>query len=113
MGPVPDRVPDGPPLRVVKGGAVAVTLDTPIQAHGEEVHELTFRPLRVEDLDRVGYPVKLGGDGTMEPIPGRISALIGRLAGIPDSSVAQLTVADWHRAMEAVVGFFGPSARSS
>jgi len=112
MGPVPERAA-APALRIVAGGGVTITLETPVQAHGEDVATLTFRPLKVEDLNRVGYPLKLGGDGSMEPVPDRISALIGRLAGIPDSSVAQLTVADWHRAMEAVVGFFGPSARSS
>jgi Phage tail assembly chaperone proteins, E, or 41 or 14 len=113
MGPTPDKAPETPALRVVRGGAITIALDAPIQAHGEEIAELTFRPLKVDDLNRVGYPVRLGADGTMEPIPDRISAMIGRLAGIPDSSVGQLTVADWHRAMEVVVGFFGPSARGS
>jgi Phage tail assembly chaperone proteins, E, or 41 or 14 len=113
MGPIPEKAPEAPALRVVKGGAVTVDLETPIEAHGEEVTALTFRPLKVSDMESVGYPVKLGSDGTLEPIPARVSALISRLAGIPASSVAQLSVADWHRAMEAVVGFFGPSARSS
>lgn len=115
MGPIPEKAPDAaaPALRVVRGGQVTVTLETPIQAHGEDVSTLTFRPLKVEDLNRSGYPIKMGADGTFEPVPDRVSALIGRLAGIPDSSVAQLTISDWHRAMEAVVGFFAPSATAT
>jgi hypothetical protein len=92
---------------------VTIALSVPIQAHGEELDALVFRPLRVDDFERVGFPVRLGADGSMEPIADRISKLISRLAGIPPSSVAQLAIPDWFRAMEAVVGFFGPSARTS
>ena len=86
-----------------------LVLTKPIDAHGEQVDRLTFRPLGVEDLVRVGYPIKIGADGTMEPLPDRISALISRLARVPRSSVAQMDVGDWHKALEVLLGFFGKS----
>jgi hypothetical protein len=94
------------------GPLLTLELDTPIDAHGESVRTLRLRALSVNDLVRVGYPVKIGGDGGLDIYPDRMTALIARLADIPTSSAAQLSVADWHRAMEAVVGFFAPSART-
>jgi hypothetical protein len=95
------------------GGARTLTLTTPIDAHGEALSALTFRPLTVEDFDRVGYPIRMGGDGTYEPIPDRISELISRLAAIPRSSVTQMSVADWHDALGLIVSFFGIAAPTS
>jgi hypothetical protein len=132
MGPIPaeqlndvapDEAPEPIPPENLSGqtdaperladGRMLLRLDAPIQAHGEEIDALAFRRLRPEDLDRVGYPLRVHEDGAKEPIPKHISALIGRLAGIPPSSVAQLTIADWERAMGVVVSFFARSRRTS
>lgn len=76
---------------------VTVPLAFPITAHGAEVHELTMRRLTAKDLRATS------GVRDQES---RGLALIGRLCGIPDSSVDQLTDVDLE-ALGEVLGNFG------
>jgi hypothetical protein len=99
-------------MAIATGEPTSLDLATPIDAHGESLSKLTFRPLTVEDFDRVGYPMRLGSDG-MEPIADRVSALISRLANVPRSSVSQMSIADWHNAMAVILGFFGVTVPTS
>lgn len=87
-----------------------VQLSTPIEAHGEKVGELTFRPLTGADISSLGYPflVQDGVGGTsVQPNAAVISGYIASLAGIPPSAVKTMTAADWTRCMGAVLSFFG------
>jgi tail assembly chaperone E/41/14-like protein len=93
---------------------VVVKLTTPIRgATGDMVDSVTLRPLKVSDLRTAGYPVKGSGDGSMEPIPERIAILIGRLGGLPDSSVNMLSIPDFTELMGVVIGGFTAPASDS
>lgn len=84
-------------------------LTKPIQAHDVTHHELTFREPTGADLARNGFPFKYETDGgrnmrVMDTTS--IAKYISDLAAIPPSSVAQLNVIDFTRAMGEVLGFF-------
>ncbi|WP_298214627.1 phage tail assembly protein [Acidocella sp.] len=85
----------------------------PIQAHGETITELNFREPTGNDIIACGFPFKIETSGreTKQVIDTQaIGAYIAALAGIPSSSVAQLAVLDYTRAMGEIVGFFGDMA---
>jgi hypothetical protein len=85
----------------------------PIQAHGETVHELTFRELNGSDIMAAGFPMmQVSIDTRVDPKA--ISALISRAANIPTSSVANMCALDWTRAMGQVMNFFSdPDSETS
>lgn len=83
-----------------------VALKKAIQAHGEEVNSLTFREPSTEDIIACGYPFRLS-DGQAYPEAGPIAKYIGRLAGIPPSSVRQLGPEDFQSCLTVIIGFFG------
>jgi hypothetical protein len=79
--------------------SITVELDYPIQAHGETVKQLTFRPPKTRELREVDA---LGKGLNTECIAG----LIVRLAGIPMSSVDQLDPIDFFSIANALAPFF-------
>lgn len=87
---------------------VTISLGNPITAHGAEVSELTLREPTAGDVMECGYPLGMQ-DELAIPQAAPIGRLIARLAGIPPSSVKQLAVPDYNRAMGVVLGFFGAS----
>lgn len=90
-----------------------LTLSKPIKAHGEEVGELTFREPTVKDMIAVGQPflIIVGDNETAMRIENKtIAAYIVRLAGVPMSSVEQLSLGDFGAAQGVVLGFFGAGA---
>ncbi len=93
-----------------------VELTTPIQAHGEEVHALTLRPPLGKDIRVIGFPfamASVGGDTETRFDAKVISRYVVELAGVPLSSVDQLSAADWVEVMGAVTSFFGQSGLKS
>lgn len=87
---------------------VTIQLGKPITAHGAEISELTLREPNAGDVMECGYPLGMQGDLVI-PQAGAIARMVSRLAGIPPSSVKQLSMADYNSAMGAVLGFFGAS----
>jgi hypothetical protein len=85
---------------------VTIPLIKPITAHGAEVSELTLREPTGDDVERCGYPLAIDGSSVI-PQAASVSKLIARLAGIPPSSVKQLSMPDYNAAMGVVLGFFG------
>ena len=83
-----------------------VVLRKPVQAHGETIDTLTFREPTGEDIIACGYPLQMG-DGAATPIAGVIAKYIGRLGGIPASSVGRLSASDFQACMAAILPFFG------
>ena len=77
-------------------------LSRPIQAHGEDVIELTFREPTGNDILRCGEPFIVGGKIDTDAMTGLISAL----SNIPRSSVTQLRAFEFMGAQEIVLGFF-------
>lgn len=107
---------------------LTIQLGTPITAHGEEIDHITLRQPTTADLIDLGQPMRLlPGNGMDEPaidIRMNIVALyVARLAAIPLSSVKAMSLTDFGRSTQAVLGFFGegdtaatsssPSASSS
>lgn len=87
---------------------VTIPLSKPITAHGAEISELTLREPTAGDVMECGYPLGID-DGLAIPQAAPVGRLIARLAGIPPSSVKQLSMPDYNRAMGVVLDFFGSS----
>lgn len=83
-----------------------LALARPIQAHGEEVRHLTFRQLTTKDIRALGMPFGFGKDGASTPDTAVIGRYVVALAGIPSSSVDQLSPPDFMAAMGVVMDFF-------
>ncbi|MDD2794361.1 phage tail assembly protein [Acidocella sp.] len=81
-------------------------LSKPIEAHGQTVTELTFREPNGGDLARNGFIYKVESTGNKVIDTRAIAGMISDMASIPPSSVAQMSVIDFSRAMGEVVGFF-------
>ncbi len=78
-----------------------LSLQQPIQAHGEEVRELTLRAPLARDLRgiiRIGAPPDIGD----------LLNLVARLADVPPSSIDQMSAADAFAAMELIAPFLLP-----
>jgi hypothetical protein len=87
-----------------------VTLSSPVEAHGETLKELTFRPPTGADVDACGYPFTMGGtedSPVIAPVAGAITKMIVRLANVPASTVKALPLSDWNACAMVVLGFFG------
>lgn len=78
---------------------VELLLSEPIQAHGETVQKLTFRPLKGKDIRQM--PASRSADALL--------AMVAISAGIPPSSVDQMDGGDVTRAMEVVSDFLLPA----
>ena len=88
-----------------------VKLSKPIQAHGEEIAEITLREPTTGDVMEIGLPTLLipGSDGESVGVEVRtkvIGQYISRLGAIPMPSVKALALADFTRCQGVVMGFF-------
>ena len=70
------------------------------------MEEIELREPTTADVMACGYPMSIG-DGTATPKADVIGALIARLASIPPSSVKQMSLPDFSKAMTEILGFFG------
>jgi hypothetical protein len=87
-----------------------VKLQDPIDAYGEKVHEITFRPPTGKDIRKSGVPFRSWTDenGTAYngADPQSIATLVSLMGNIPPSAVDQLSAPDWLTCMEGVMAFF-------
>lgn len=82
-------------------------LQTPIQAHGEEVTELTLRPPTVQECRAIKVlPYTIGADQMPVLDTEAAGKYLAVCAAIPASSVNQLSLPDFNTLGWAVVGFF-------
>lgn len=86
---------------------VKVALSRPIQAHGEELRELTMREPTGKDLRIVGLPYTMKGEDISIDAD-RIARMAVQLCAIPLSSVDQLSAVDFQAVVTAIMGFFQP-----
>jgi len=87
-----------------------IQLDKPIRAHGEEIEELNLRDPITKDQMELGMPfliIQGDGDTGIQIQSKTVGKYIVRLAGIPLSSVEQLSLPDFGKCQAAVLGFFG------
>lgn len=91
---------------------LTIVLSAPIVAHGQQIDRLTLRAPTTADLIDLGQPMRLlPGSGTDEAaIDVRMNIVaqyVVRLAAIPLSSVKALSLGDFGKATQLVLGFFG------
>lgn len=93
-------------------GPVTVPLSKPVTAHGEEVQELTLRPLDgSKEILEFGLPMLniISSDGESLGIEIRtkvVARYISKLAAVPMSTVQTLQPQDFNRCAAVVQGFF-------
>jgi hypothetical protein len=79
-------------------------LTKPVDVLGASVSEFSLREPSGMDMSMAGSPIKLGPDGVDINAP-RMTAMIARLAGVPDTAVQQMRGADWNRCAMRIAGF--------
>lgn len=95
---------------------VIITLDAPIEAHGETLREIRLRRPLVGDIVKSGsgalFAVNVT-DGTLVPNTAGMMKMVCHLAAIPPSSLQKLTLADWSQLEAALLGFSAPVGTST
>ncbi|MDN5397972.1 MAG: phage tail assembly protein [Pseudomonas sp.] len=88
-----------------------IKLSGPIEAHGEQVSELTVRRPTVQEVRAIkALPYKIGKDEEVTLDTEVAAKYIAVCAGIPPSSVNQLELTDFNELCWEVAGFFMKSA---
>lgn len=83
-----------------------IILKKPINAHGEDITELTLREPNGEDVRANGYPFTTNAEGQVILLGEPIFKYISTLAGIPPSSVKEIHATDMHKLGWMVATFF-------
>ena len=87
-------------------------LNTPIQAHGEELTHLTLRPPTVAEcraIKTLPYTLSLNSDEVSMNLDA-VAKYISVCAAIPASTVNQLAIVDLNALAWILLGFFSNSA---
>ena len=88
-----------------------IELSTPITAHGEQIERLTLRKPQTADMIDLGHPqrpvVIAGQEMAFDVRMNVVASYIARLGAIPMSSVRALSMQDFGKATQVVLGFFG------
>ncbi|MBK3431403.1 phage tail assembly protein [Pseudomonas fluorescens] len=88
-----------------------IKLDQPIEAHGEQLTELTLRLPTVQEVRAIkAMPYKLDKNEDVCLDMEVVAKYIAVCAGIPPSSVNQLALSDLNTLAWVVFSFFMPSA---
>ncbi len=90
-----------------------VKLTKAIKAHGEDVAELDLREPTGRDVQDIGFPyliVMTGDEQALQIQVKTVGKYVSKLAGIPPSSVDQLSAGDLSTLTGAVMSFFGVEA---
>ena len=84
--------------------ATTLTLTRPIRVGGEDVSELTLNEPTLGMLD--GVALRITAEGELNIDLGAIRVLLGKMAGLPPSSAANITIKDALRAKDVIADFF-------
>lgn len=84
-------------------------LKKPIVAHNETLHVLEMREPTYDEIESLGFPFSISGDGAVKPDSQVALKYIPVLAGIPRSSAAQMAKLDIFKACMVLLGFFTQS----
>lgn len=90
-----------------------VKLTKAIKAHGEDVAELDLREPTGRDVQDIGFPYLImmnGDDQALQIQVKTVGKYVSKLAGIPPTSVDQLSAGDLSTLTGAVMSFFGVEA---
>jgi len=86
-----------------------LALKKPIMAHNEKLHVLELREPTYDEIESIGFPFTVSGDGGVKLDSAVALKYIPILAGIPRSSAAQLAKLDIFKASMLVLNFFTQS----
>lgn len=89
-----------------------IQLTRAIQAHDEELTQLTLKELTTSLVRLLGIPYRFDETGTPYPVAELTAKYISKLAGIPLSSVDQLSPVDFNNLSLVIIGFFLSSAET-
>ncbi|MCM1513330.1 MAG: phage tail assembly protein [Oxalobacter formigenes] len=96
-------------------GPVTVALAAPVEHGSEMLTGLTIRPIRTKDLIEIGNIYTMASDGEDVGIDinmKRVAKYLSRLAALPPSVIARLSMPDFMACQEVVLSFFGQSGRA-
>lgn len=85
---------------------IPVTLSKPVQAHGEDISVVELQDPSFEQIQKLGTPVSLDGNGNFTINTQVALKYIPELAGIPPSSLKNLSAYDLNNLCWAVWRFF-------
>ncbi|MCY0772632.1 MULTISPECIES: phage tail assembly protein [Enterobacter cloacae complex] len=86
-----------------------LTLKKPILAHNEKLHVLELREPTYDEIEAIGFPFTVSGDGTIKLDSAVALKYIPVLAGIPRSSAAQMAKLDIFKTCMQILSFFTQS----
>lgn len=86
-----------------------LVLKKPIMAHNEKLHVLELREPTYDEIEAIGFPFTISGDGGIKLDSAVALKYIPVLAGIPRSSASQLAKLDIFKASMLVLNFFTQS----
>lgn len=81
-------------------------LKKPIMAHDENLHVLEIREPTYDEIEAIGFPFTLSGDGDMKLDSRAALKYIPVLAGIPRSAASAMSKLDIFKACMIVLSFF-------
>lgn len=91
-----------------------IKLSQPIEAHGEQLSELTLRRPTVQEVRAIkSLPYKIDKTEDVSLDLDVAAKYIAVCAGIPPSSVNQLDLSDFNSLSWAIAGFFMTSASAT
>ncbi|EAQ3386078.1 phage tail assembly protein [Salmonella enterica subsp. enterica serovar Derby] len=77
-----------------------------MMAHNEKLHVLELREPSYDEIEAIGFPFTVSGDGGVRLDSSVALKYIPVLAGIPRSSAAQLAKLDIFKACMLILNFF-------
>ena len=83
-----------------------MVLNHPVSAHGETISVLEFKEPTGKDVRELGYPYQMNQDESIKLQAHIIAKYIVKLAGVPLSTVDQMSPGDLNSAGWLVAGFF-------
>lgn len=86
---------------------VTVALTRPVQAHGQDVSQLTMREPTGKDIRRIGMPMAIGEGGAVTILAEPCARYMVELAAVPPSTIDAMPPADFTSCCMAVMSFFG------
>ncbi|MCK7163645.1 phage tail assembly protein [Enterobacter cloacae] len=86
-----------------------LALKKPILAHNEKLHVLELREPTYDEIEAIGFPFTVSGDGTIKLDSSVALKYIPVLAGIPRSSAAQMAKLDIFKTCMQILSFFTQS----
>ncbi|MGL5968623.1 MAG: phage tail assembly protein [Kluyvera sp.] len=87
-----------------------LVLKAPVTAHNEKLHVLELREPTYDEIEAIGFPFTVSGDGAIKLDSSVALKYLPVLAGIPRSSAAQLAKLDIFKACMLILSFFTQSA---